>query len=50
VDKLQIGLIGKHILIANLIAANLEVAEPLRDRGIDLITFRDGIESQVNSE
>ena len=41
-DKQQIGLIGKHILIANLIAANLEVAEPLRDRGIDLIAYRDG--------
>jgi hypothetical protein len=43
-DKQQIGLIGKHILIANLIAANLEVAEPLRDRGIDLIAFRDGMD------
>jgi len=41
-DKQQIGIIGKHILIANLIAADLEVAEPLRDRGIDLIVFRDG--------
>ena len=43
-DKQQIGLIGKYILIANLIAANLEVAEPLRDRGIDLIAFRDGFD------
>jgi hypothetical protein len=43
-DKQQIGLIGKHILIANLIAANLEVAEPLRDRGIDLIAFRDDMD------
>jgi hypothetical protein len=43
-DKQQIGLIGKHILIADLIAADLEVAEPLRDRGIDLIAFRDGID------
>ena len=43
-DKQQIGLIGKHILIANLFAANLEVAEPLRDRGLDLIAFRDGMD------
>jgi hypothetical protein len=43
-DKQQIGLIGKHILIANLMASSLEVAEPLRDRGIDLIAFRDGME------
>ena len=45
-DKQQIGLIGKHILIANLIAANIEVAEPLRDRGIDLIAFRDGSDDE----
>jgi hypothetical protein len=41
-DTQQIEIIGKHILIANLLAANLEVAEPIRDRGIDLIVFRDG--------
>jgi hypothetical protein len=41
-DSQQIGIIGKHILIANLLAANLEVAEPIRDRGIDLIVFQDG--------
>ena len=40
-DTQQIGIIGKHILIANLIAADLEVAEPIRDRGIDLIAFLD---------
>jgi hypothetical protein len=43
-DKQQIGIIGKHILIANLLAAGLEVAEPIRDHGIDLIVFRDGNE------
>jgi len=41
-DTQQIGIIGKHILIANLTAADLEVAEPIRDHGIDLIVFRDG--------
>ncbi|HVC46708.1 MAG TPA: hypothetical protein VND90_05635 [Terracidiphilus sp.] len=41
-DKQQIGVIGKHILIANLLAAGLEVAEPIRDHGVDLIVFRDG--------
>jgi hypothetical protein len=41
-DTQQIEIIGKHILIANLLAANLEVAEPIRDHGIDLIVFRDG--------
>jgi hypothetical protein len=44
-DTQQIGIIGKHILIANLIAADLEVAEPIRDHGIDLIAFRDRVES-----
>jgi hypothetical protein len=42
-DKQQIGIIGKHILIANLFAASLEVAEPIRDHGIDLIVYRDGM-------
>lgn len=42
-DTQQIGIIGKHILIAHLIAADLEVAEPIRDRGIDLIAFRDRV-------
>ncbi len=42
-DTQQIEIIGRHILIANLIAANLEVAEPIRDHGIDIIVFRDGL-------
>lgn len=32
---------GKHLLISRLVAAGFEVAEPLRDRGIDLIVYRD---------
>lgn len=43
-DKQQTGIIGKHILIADLFAANLEVAEPFRDHGIDLIVYRDGMD------
>jgi len=41
-DKDQIGTIGKHLLITNLFAAGFEVAEPILDRGIDLIAFHDG--------
>jgi hypothetical protein len=47
-DTQQIGIIGKHILIANLLAAGLEVAEPIRDHGIDLIVYRDGKEDSEN--
>ena len=41
-DSQQVEIVGKHILIANLLAAGIEVAEPMRDRGIDLIAFIDG--------
>jgi hypothetical protein len=41
-DSQQIEIVGRHLLIANLIAAGIEVAEPIRDRGVDLIAFRDG--------
>jgi hypothetical protein len=33
---------GKHLLISHLVAAGFEVAEPLRDKGIDLVVYRDG--------
>ena len=33
---------GKHVLISRLVAAGFEVAEPLRDKGIDLLAYRDG--------
>ncbi len=33
---------GKHLLISRLVAAGFEVAEPLRDKGIDLVAYRDG--------
>jgi len=41
-DNTQIGILGKHLLIDTLMIAGFEVAEPLRDRGIDLIVFNDG--------
>lgn len=31
---------GKHLLIAHLIEAGIEVAEPIRDKGIDLVAYR----------
>jgi hypothetical protein len=46
-DSQQIGIIGKQIAIAHLLAADLEVAVPIRDRGIDLIVYRDRAEDGV---
>lgn len=40
-DSQLTELAGKHLLIAHLVAAGLEVAEPVRDKGIDLIVYRD---------
>ena len=31
---------GKHLLIAHLVKAGIEVAEPIRDKGIDLVAYR----------
>jgi hypothetical protein len=39
-DSQLIEIAGKHLLISHLIAAGFEVAEPLRDKGIDLIVYR----------
>ena len=33
---------GKHLLISRLVAAGFEVAQPLRDKGIDLVAYQDG--------
>lgn len=35
------GLIGRSRLIEDLLRAGLEIAVPLRDRGIDLIAYKD---------
>lgn len=40
-DTQLVEIAGKHLLIARLVAAGFEVAEPLRDKGIDLIVYRD---------
>jgi hypothetical protein len=36
-----VEILGRHRLIAELLRANLEVAIPARDRGIDLIAYAD---------
>jgi len=40
-DSQLTELAGRHLLIAQLVAAGLEVAIPVRDRGIDLIAYVD---------
>jgi hypothetical protein len=45
-DTQTIELVGRHRLMTELLQAGLEVAEPLRDRGIDLIAYAD-IDKQV---
>jgi len=40
-DSQLTELVGRHFLIAQLVAADLEVAIPVRDRGIDLIAYLD---------
>jgi len=46
-DSQLVEIAGKHLLISRLVAAGLEVAEPLRDKGIDLIVYWD--ESRFNA-
>jgi hypothetical protein len=40
-DAQLVEMLGRHRLIAELLRANLEVATPARDRGIDLIAYAD---------
>jgi len=40
-DSQLTELSGRHLLIAQLVAGGLEVAIPLRDRGVDLIAYLD---------
>ncbi len=40
-DPQLVEIAGKHLLISRLLAAGFEVAEPLRDKGIDLIVYQD---------
>jgi hypothetical protein len=41
-DSQLVEIAAKHLLISRLVAAGFEVAEPLRDNGIDLIVYRGG--------
>ena len=47
-DTQTIELIGRHRLMSELMHAGLEVALPMRDRGIDLIAYVD-LSSKVRS-
>jgi len=40
-DSQRVELLGRNRLIAELLRDNLEVALPVRDRGIDLIAYAD---------
>jgi hypothetical protein len=33
---------GKNLLISHLVSAGFEVAQPVRDRGVDLVVYKDG--------
>jgi hypothetical protein len=41
VDSQRIELLGRNLLVSELIRAGLEVALPLRDRGVDLVVYAD---------
>jgi hypothetical protein len=40
-DPQFVEILGRHYLITELMRAGIEVAEPVRDRGIDLIAYVD---------
>jgi len=40
-DKQQIEILGRNRLISELVAADLEVSIPIRDRGVDIIAYRE---------
>jgi hypothetical protein len=40
-DSQVVELLGRNRLVSELLSAGLEVALPMRDRGIDLIAFAD---------
>jgi len=46
-DSQLTEIFGKNLLIGHLIAAGLEVAEPVRDKGVDLVAYR-GEEGEVD--
>lgn len=40
-DTQQVEIVGRNLLVSLFISDGVEIAEPLRDRGIDLIAFQD---------
>jgi hypothetical protein len=40
-DSQQVEILGRNRLIGELVAADIEVALPLRDRGVDLVAYMD---------
>ena len=40
-DTQQVEIIGRNLLVSACVADGIEVSQPLRDRGIDLIIFDD---------
>ena len=43
-DTQQVELLGRNFLVSLFVAENIEIAEPVRDKGIDLIAFKDSLE------
>lgn len=41
VDSQQVEILGRNLLVADLLRAGIEVARPERDRGIDLVAYVD---------
>ena len=39
---------GKNLLISHLVSAGFEVAQPVRDRGVDLVVYKDGEDANLN--
>lgn len=49
-DSQTVEIIGRNRLIHDLLLAQLEIALPLRDRGIDLIAYKDQGEERNPNE
>jgi hypothetical protein len=40
-DAQVVEVLGRHLLVDQLLRAGVEVAQPIRDRGVDLIAYRE---------
>ncbi|MCA9452612.1 MAG: hypothetical protein KC587_12870 [Nitrospira sp.] len=47
-DSQRIELLGRNLLVSELVRSGLEVALPLRDRGVDLVAYADEV-AKVNA-